>query len=121
MKVKYLKYNFIDYWALGHNGTGKCQIQFAIYSYLDIQNSKVFFGQVRLVRNEFGTFGTVDVTVFIKYKPKNGKISSSNSQNFSQFMIYFSDSDCELFNDDSFIQIRVTTNRRVDAPNFLLR
>ena len=35
------------------------------YSNLDIQNSKViFFGHLRLVRNEFGTFGTVDVTVF---------------------------------------------------------
>ena len=46
------------------------------------------------------------------------KISGSNSQNFAQFMIYFSDSDSELFSNDSFIQIRTTPNRKVDTPNF---
>ena len=46
------------------------------------------------------------------------KIYGSNSHNFAQLMIYFSDSDSELFNDDSFIQIRTTPNRNVDTPNF---
>ena len=117
MKVKYLKYYFIDYWALGHNGTGKCQIYFSIYSYLDIQNCWWFFGQLRLVPNEFGTFNTVDVTVLKNINRENIKISGRNSQ-FAQFMIYFSDSDSELFNDDSFIQIRTPPNRKVDTPNF---
>ena len=44
-----------------------------------------------------------------------------NSESNFRFIIYFSDSDCELLIDDSFIQTRIIPNPIVDTPNLSLR
>ena len=65
--------------------------------------------------------GTVSSNVFKNINnKKNIKLMKNSESNF-HFIIYFSDSDCELFNDDSFIQKRTTPNPIVDTPNLSLR